>query len=818
MFKIHNSCLLLLIVLVLGSNSLFAQNENNFEIRGQIMDSLAKLPLEGVTVMLTKKNGTVIKASETNEKGVFILTVAEKGTYVIHLSHIGYKNYTSYPLTISDTKIVNLDKIELVGELGKLREVVIKSRKTLIQIKEDKLIYNAAKDISNKVGSASDVLKKAPMITVAPTGEVKLRGNSNIKVLLNGLPSSILAKNLKEVLKTIPASSIQSIEVITSPSAKYEAEGAAGIINIITKKRSQGINGNIDLSLGNLNQYANGALNIAGNKFSFNALLNTSAEKERNTSELTRHSYLNSLETGTLFQRSDALQREKGVYGDFSTEYHIDSSQRLGAKVSLWKGKWPSQNVLYNLYSSNKGKNEYNQQSNQSNDSKNLDLSFNYNKKFRKPQQELQLIGQFSNSSEQSGYLTNQYHLSGQHYFQEQSPNQAKERDFSVQADYSHPLNSSGTSFLETGVRFSKNNSSSVYKVFNNISEPGSATLKEDLSRSEKMKYQQNVFAAYLNIKLQTKNNWVFRPGLRFESTDIGANFNISSSSFKVNFSNFVPSIMISKKLNDHHDLKLTYTERIHRPWIWDLNPYVNASDPQNLTYGNPRLRPELTRMFEAAHTYSSESGLTLTSSIYHNFNSNAIESLTTVDSIGISRTTSQNIAANRRLGTNINIYIPLNDNWTLNGGIELYHVWFKSKALNVQNNGRFYSFSVNSSYSLPNHYSLQASGDYGNGYITLQGKSSANYTYSFSVQKELFNNKASVTLNINNPFQKTFLQRSSSTASSFQSNISSRYLNRSFTIGFSWLFGSANSKLEPKPEPEDKFPADKPLRKTKRP
>lgn len=776
----------------------------DYLIKGIVVDSSTNRPLEFVTLILKAENGVIIKTATTSENGSFELNIKKKGGYVFSLSYMGYKNYTSPLITINGETIKELGRIGLQQESGMLREVVVKSRKAIIQSKGDKLIYNASADIGNKNGSATDVLRKAPMVTVGADGEVKMRGSSNIKVLLNGLSSGILAKNLKEALKMIPASTIESIEVITAPSAKYEAEGAAGIINIVTKKKMKGTSGNVDLNGGNLEQSANVGLNIAAGKFNFNLSGNANMEKERTVSELNRKSFTANQQTGNLLQRTDALQKSKGVYGDFTAEYKPDSAQKLGATISLWNGNWPVKSSSYNLYNANQGSTEYNQTGNQGGKFNMMDLSLNYQKKFKRIGQELQLAGQLSNSRDQSDYLTDQYYLSGQHYFREQSPNKGDSKDMSLQADYTHPLNKTGKHIMETGIRYDKTRSSSTYTVFNNRNNPGSPVLMEDPSRSNTMDYFQNVFAAYISLKFETESGWTFRPGVRYENTHLGSEFQGPSPSFKATFSNFVPGILIAKKLNDHHELKLNYTERIRRPEIWDLNPYVNASDPLNLTFGNPELRPEITKMLEMGHAYSAESGFTLNSSLYFNSNSNTIESLTTVDNQGISRTTSQNIAANKRLGTNLNAYLQANQNWTVSAGAEFYRVWFKSKALNVANDANFYSVNLNSSYTLPKDYTVEISADYSNGYVTLQGRNSANYSYRFSARKEFLNNKASITVGLNNPFQKTFLQKNFASAPTFNSNTSSRYYNRSFAISFSWRFGNMKPGKEYEKEPSD--------------
>ncbi|MBO9729824.1 MAG: TonB-dependent receptor [Chitinophaga sp.] len=671
-----------------------------------------------------------------------------------------------------------------------LQTITITRKKKLVIAKGDKLIYNASADISNKAGSAADLLKKVPMLTVSPDGEVKMRGDANIKVLLNGLPSGFLAKNLKDALKIIPAHSIASIEVITSPSAKYEAEGTAGIINIITKKKIRGASGEFTLSGGNLEQSAGASLSKAKGNLELNLNLNASNQRERIASILNRTTLSDGQPIGELLQKDDNTQRDRGIFGDLGITYRIDSLQKISTSLTFWNGTWPSKKILNNFYKDSKGTTAYDQRSNEANHSGYYEVSAVYQKRFHRKEQELQVLGTASLSKDHSTYTTHQYTLTGKPYFHETGLNNSKSRDLNIQVDYIHPLNSSGKNLFETGIKFSNMNAASSYNTRNNETNPGSDDLMEIPSRSDVMKYFQTIYAAYASVKFETGNKWTFRTGLRYEGTRLGSDFQQTPSSFSSTFSNLVPNVLLSKTLNEEHDVKLTYTQRIRRPAIWDLNPFVNAGDPRNLTSGNPLLRPEITRTLEFGHNYTAKSGLSLINSIYFSANNNAIEMLTTVDSLGISRTSPSNIASNKRLGTNLNIATEIGD-LTVNGGVALYQVWFNSSALQVKNSAGFYSVNLNVSYTLPKDFTLQASGDYSNGYIMLQGRNSAAWSYEFTAQKEFMNKKVSILVGAANPFQQSLLQYTNATAPSFRSTTSSQHFNRSFHITLSWNFGS---------------------------
>jgi outer membrane receptor protein involved in Fe transport len=304
------------------------------------------------------------------------------------------------------------------------------------------------------------------------------------------------------------------------------------------------------------------------------------------------------------------------------------------------------------------------------------------------------------------------------------------------------------------------------------------------------MRYYQNILAVYVSITIALNNDWVIRPGARYERTALGGAFKGTTPTFDARFDNFVPNFLVTRQFGDHHDAKFSYTERIRRPWIWDMNPYVNASDPLNLTFGNPQLRPEVTRTVEIGHGYQADNGFSLNSTIYVASNRNAIEQLITVDSLGVSRTTSRNVATSERLGASINSSIPLNNKWVLNASFEFYHVRFTSPALSVSNKGNYFSTTFSSTYTLPQGYAVQIAGNFDNGNVTLQGRPGANYNYRFTAKKEIFN-KGTISIGLNNIFKEGFRQRSYANAPSFNSYTNHLHYNRSFTISLSWRLGS---------------------------
>ncbi|WP_238555274.1 outer membrane beta-barrel protein [Chryseobacterium sp. P1-3] len=487
---------MMVLTVLLNTTLVMAQTAaNEVEIKGTVISGNENVVLAGSTVVIKNADGRMVSSMNTRKDGTFSLKVKPLTTITVVINYIGFNDYNSGAITMKQEDI-DLGRIYLDTKSNLLEgvTVVASRKKPLVQSARDKLIYNAASDISNKSGNAADVLRKAPMLTVGANGDLKLRGNSNIKVLINGIPSRIMAKNLKEALKMIPASSIVSVEVITNPSSKYEAEGAAGVVNIITKKKLKGTSGTLDMTGGNLEHTGNLSLNMSSGKFNFSAMGNYSVERERTTSSLTRTNLNNGKQMGSLFQESDMLQTTKGGSASLSAQYKIDSLQTLEANYSYWNGSWPQNGGLYNRYTTANQYQEYRQKTEQSGKFNFSEWVLNYQKKFHREGQELQIIGQVSTAADVSNYTTEQYKPDGKPAFIEQGPNNSKEREWSVQADYSHPFGQEGKTSLETGVKYLGNTSRSVYEVLN-------SALPVDPDRSGSMQYRQQIFFSLCHSK-----------------------------------------------------------------------------------------------------------------------------------------------------------------------------------------------------------------------------------------------------------------------------------------------------------------------------
>ncbi|MCX6213676.1 TonB-dependent receptor [Spirosoma sp.] len=766
------------------------------QIIGTLLDSATRQLVPFATVALLSENGTILTGQTTTEAGHFTFAGLAIGTYGIQITYVGYQPRTLRGLLLTASQPSRaLGGLLLRSESRQLNEVRVSTQKALIEEKSDRLVYNAGSDITNKGGTAVDVLRKAPMLTVDVSGNVQIRGSASIKVLLNGRPSGLLARNLSEALKMIPANTIQSVEVMTSPAARYDAEGAGGVINIITKKQLTGSNGSMDVTAGNYVQSLGGSYGVKREKFGLTFSGNTNAEREKSIIDVTRTSLVNGQPAGELFQRTSANNIHPGWFGDLSMEYGFDTLNRVNLSISSWGGAWPTSNTGYYRFrnAENQLTQAYNQVVNQQNPFGNIEWNLGYIRTFHKPKQELSILGQYSYTFDNSRYASDQFSLTTQPLYRETSTNRSHNPQWTGQVDYVHPFSRNGQQLFEVGAKLVHRDVNSLYEVY--TSQPEDVTLLSlSADRSNTFTYDQQVAAGYASLKLANRAFWTLQLGTRLENTNMSGQFVHTISPFRVQFTNFIPSVILAKQLAERQSIKVTYTQRISRPMIWDLNPYINASDPKNRMAGNPLLRPELAHLAEISYSLTTKKGTYLNLALYRRQTANSIEDVRTVDTSGVSLTTRQNVARNERTGLNVNSAGQLGRNWKINGGGEFYYANFNSPALQVQNSGWLWQLTLNLAYQLPHQYSVQANGIYSTGWVLLQGKNSAWYDYSLAARKEFWDKKASLTLGVNNPFTYPFRQQNDSQSSTFRSHTANQYFTRSVKLTFSWQFGQVRA------------------------
>jgi outer membrane receptor protein involved in Fe transport len=714
-----------LLLLALWSGTILAQSSHPGKLTGIVTDSTTAQAVPFATAVLMDGD-KLISGTISEEDGRFVLANLPLGEYTLRLSYVGYRP-RSLPVRLTGSRpVVDVGSLVLAAESKTLGEVTVTGIKDLIEDKGDRLVYNAEKDISNAGGTAADVLRKVPMLSVDLNGNVQMRGNGNIKVLINGKPSSIMARNPAEALRQMPANIIKSVEVITSPGARYDAEGSAGVINIITKKALRGFHGTANATGGNMNRGIGTSLTLKGEKIGFSLSANGYQYRNIWENQSTRTALANGEPLNLFTQRGAADNLGTGGYGELSLDFDPDSTTRINLAANVWGGNFPSNSTVINRLSDPLGREiqTFGNDIRFLNPYGNGQLDLGYTKTFKKPEQEFSLLTQYSRMPDNYFYDTDRYPIGEPVNFRQRSTNYSRNQEYTVQTDYVHPFSIRSprdTTRLkwEVGAKTILRDIGSEFRV--EESHAGSDGFVPDPDQSNDFRYVQTVYSGYSSLRVDAKRKWSLSAGARLEHTDIRGEFMTTQTRLATGYTNLIPSFTLSKGIRSH-TLKASYTQRIQRPLIWYLNPWRNESDPNNIVTGNPFLDPELSHATELSHSVSTEKGVSINSSLYWRYTGNAIEYLATVDAAGVSLTRPQNIAGRRAFGLNLNLSGQANKNWNLNGGGDLQYVDLTSPALNQRNHGLVWSLNLNSTYKLPKDYTLQVNGNYNSGWISLQG------------------------------------------------------------------------------------------------
>ncbi|WP_128546390.1 TonB-dependent receptor domain-containing protein [Larkinella soli] len=772
------------------------QPRGNGKISGILIDSTSKKPVEYATVaLLNPQTRKPIDGTTTDDKGKFTLSKLAPGEYRLQYSFMGYQNKESRLLTIEKGTDLNLGSVVLSPDVRTLSEVTVTGQAAMIEEKVDRLVYNADKDLTAKGGDATDIMRKVPMLTVDLDGNVSLRGSQNVRVLINNKPSTIVASSVADALKQIPADMIKTVEVITSPSAKYDAEGSAGIINIITKKNTlQGLTLNLDggagtrsSNLGLNGSYRAGKLGFSlggfGRAFYNKAVLNTNQTTLQNG---------NTIRTS---QNADAF--DNGLFGQYTLgfDYDISKNQSLTASARYGIRNFRrDQDLMTQLYTNNLLSSTSLRDVNSKDLSNSVDVNVDYLHTF-KPQQEWSVSAQFSKNN-----LTNNFDADlmtgvGELTGRQRNINLNENQEFTIQTDYQTPLTKN--QLLEFGGKgiFRQVNSNFRYL----IADPTATAFSEDATRpSGLLDYSQNVAATYVSYTLTTKNKFTFKVGSRYEHTTISANNGENSKIAIPAYSNLVPSVNISKALKGGTTVKIAYNRRIQRPGLQQLNPNFNAANPQSITVGNPVLRPELTDNVELGLSTNIKKTY-LNVAVFGRQTANAITQIRQpVDTlVGAIFTTFQNIGKEQALGMNFFGNIAITPKWSVSGGFDGFYAHLQGMTTGldgtstpVTNSGFTIGGRLMTQVQLGSGWGLQGFGFGRSPQIQLQGKQGGFRMYSLGVRKDLPNKKGSVGFAAENFIGNGVTIRTESTSPLFTQTSSMRLLNRSFKITFNYKIG----------------------------
>lgn len=692
------------------------------------------------------------------------------------VSFVGYES-TTIDLTVGQKDKIDVGNIGLSISPKMLEEITVEGKKLPVEEKIDRMVFNAENDQTTKGGDASDVLKRVPMLSVDIDGNVSLRGSANVLVLINNKPSTITANSVADALKQIPADMIKTVEVITSPSSKYDAEGSAGIINIILKKNTlEGVFFNADATGGNRGSALNLSANYKEGKMGFS--LSASQRATYNVISGFTNEQQTKLSGDTLsnFQRADNTSNGMTSQYLFGWDYDINSRNRLSA--TLRYGEQDQKQFQNDLFtqSFNSGDlvSSSLKQVKNTTTSNSVDASLAYTKFFAKKERELNFLGIFSRSNPINGFVTDSYNPANSSFLNSyKNVNHGVTEDYSLQLDMKEPLTEK--QFLEFGLKDIARNVNTQYQYFIAEGPSDEYVLTENKQLTNDFTYNQNIRSAYLSYSISGNNGYSFRLGSRYEYTSIKAAFKNEADFNVPSYGVLVPTFNLSKKLKDGRMIRLSYNRRIQRPSLRDLNPNLQASNPLNASMGNPNLKPEYTDNVEIAYNTFYKIA-TFNISAFMRYNTNDIQPARSIRGDTIIAVM-QNIGTEANYGVSIFTSINVSDKFQVSGGADVFYRVLKNNSndptINASNHGITKNFRLSANYSLPKNWTLQFFSMFQGKSYNLQGYRTGVINHSLSVRKDIMRRNGSIGLAIDNFATPSF---------NVYSNLRSPYLDQRTT------------------------------------
>lgn len=793
-------------MLVLSVLTVYAETEKGAQITGKVIDASTKQGMEFANISLRKTGSKeFIKGTVSDQLGAFRLDGVSNGNYVVAVSVVGYATFEKELTIGTGQKTINLRNILLKEDTQLLNEVQVVGQRSQMKFEIDRKVFNVDQSLATAGGSASDVLGNIPSVQVDPEGEVSLRGNSSVTVWINGKESGLSADNRAQILEQLPAESIERVEVITNPSAKYNPEGTAGIINIVLKKnRKAGYYGSLQAGVDTRGGYnAAGNVNFSSGKFESFVNVGTRVRKSEGEGYTNRQnlddngnpvSYLNQL-------RNDEDTR-KPVIARMGTTYHATDKDHFSFSGFGLLGRGDETdwlNYTSNIPGSftnslrtsaekrkmNIGNFEIGYKRDFSEKS-NLDLSASYNLVNITPESSFLQVSNYAGGTSTSSYQ-----------FQE---NVMKPRKWEFQADYVAEFGEQNK--IEAGYKGEFLTSKSKVSTYSGTSE-GNAAFNEGLYNN--FTYDQNVNALYATYSKRI-NRFGIQLGLRGEHTRTNTNslgYNQSETdhpAYKDDYFSFYPSAFLSYQLPSNNELQLNYTRRVSRPWGGQLNPFVNLTDSTNISYGNPLLLPQYSNSLELNYIKNWENH-TLSASLYYRNTDNVIQRISYRDG-DIMKSTFENIAKTQSAGTELilknNLFRMIDLTSTLNfyynklDGFSYLPAGAITPVVGEADEDFSWSARIIANVMLPWGVSLQATGDYNSRELVAQGYRKANHAIDLGLRKSFLDRKLSLTINTRDLLNSRKRETITSGSGFSQESVFAR---SGRTVGFTLTYNFGNMK-----------------------
>lgn len=791
---------------------LTAFSQKPITISGKVIDALSKQPLEYATIVIKNTETQKISGGITDAKGIFSVKTPA-GFYEISVEFISFKS-KKYPKQ-NITKDLDLGTITLSEDSKSLDEVVIIAEKTTVDIRLDKKVFNIGKDLSIRGGNASDVLGNVPSVQVDVEGTVSLRGNENVTILIDGRPSALVGLNGAEALRQIPAEAIEKVEVITSPSARYDAEGTAGILNIILRKNKlTGFNGSLQLDLGYPERFGT-AFNANWRTKKWNLFTNTGFRyNETPGNALSESNFLSSnAQNALVVEQRNFGRLGRSIFTSFGAEYYLSQNSSIIGNIIFNGGNDDDVNTNdIDRFDANGNINEATFRTEAEGEDENrLQYTLDYVNTFDGKGKKLSINLQYS--TEMEDILNNITEIDTQSNILndlEQVIEEQNEDRALLQIDYVHPVGENIQ--YEAGYRGNyRDIFNSFYLAERQVFPDG--PLVPDAGLNNSFNYEEFVNAAYFQYG-QKFNKISFLGGLRYEYTTTEIVQQTSTTSSKRNYGNLFPTVNLGYEFRDGENMTLGYNRRIRRPRGRNLNPFPSRSSEANIYTGNVNLNPVITDAFDIGYLKRWDK-FTLSTSLYYNISNDNWERIqedtgdVTDNGDPITRRFPVNLSTQERLGLEFTLnYRPFKI-WNINSDFNLFRVTtdgdYTNPTTNVTQSFDFentaFFIRLNQKITLPGKTDLQINTNYRGPSQNAQTKSQGVFSMNIAASKDLFNEKASISLNFSDVFNSRISRRTTNIPGFLDQYSEFQWREPQFRVSFVYRFNQKKERFKPQRE-----------------
>ncbi|WP_375242356.1 TonB-dependent receptor domain-containing protein [Lacinutrix sp.] len=765
-----------------------ALGQEQVTVSGKILEKDTNIPLEWATVVISNPtDGKIVSGGSANEKGEFNFKVVA-GTYNVSFEFMSFKTQTLKAREIN--KSTDFGNIYLIESATTLEEVELIAEKTTVEIKLDKKIYNVGKDLTVRGGTVSDVLDNVPSVSVDVEGNVALRGNDNVRILINGKPSGLVGLNSTDALRQLPAESIERVEVITSPSARYDAEGTGGILNIILRRsKLQGLNGAITTNVGyNPSAGINGNINYrTGDLNIFNTSGYSYRESPGNSSSLTQYN-----STGNFLDESNTYDRQrKGLTTNFGVEWYVNDSASLTGSILYRDSNDKDLNTnILNQFDPNRNLLSTTiRLEPETEEDKTMQYALNFQKNFKESGHVFKFDFQYEDNQENQNALITVNDIAVENVVTLEDQSQIL-----LQSDYVLPIGEN--SQFEAGYRGNFDTTTTDFTVAQLNNYTGFFQTNLDLTNVLNFKQYVNAFYAQYGSKF---NKFSFLLGLRVENTRITIDQPTSGDFNKKDFTGLFPTINLNYEFSDKESLTLGYARRLRRPRGFFLNPFPSRNSVTNFFQGNPDLNPSYSGQIDLG--YLKRFGkFTFNSSAYYShatdgFNFISFDTGDTANVNGeelpIIKRTPINLATEDRYGFEFTLTYNPSRKWRINGNFNFFQNEIKGttpNGLSLDNTNNSWFARINNKYTLPGNIDWQTNLNYNGPSADAQNTRKGIFSTTMAFSKDLFNENASIAFNVNDLFNSR-KRIQTTTTPTFNAESEFQWRERSFNLAFTYRF-----------------------------